>query len=84
MWSFVWISVLSFFFSWSLAGCFSFIYLISVFFTIKTTKPKRKTGKQLLTLFVVEASTDSLGKPTPLPCGGVIFPHALESPGYDS
>jgi hypothetical protein len=85
MWSFVWTLVLSFFFfSCSLAGCFSFIYLISVFSTKKTTKPKRKTEKQLLTWFVVEASADSLGKPTPLPCGGVIFPHAPESPGYDS
>jgi hypothetical protein len=67
-----------------LLDVFSFIYLISVFSTKKTTKPKRKNEKQLQTWFVVEASADSLGKPTPLPCGGVIFPHAPESPGYDS
>ncbi len=74
------------FFSLFLFPCWMFfLYLFNkCLLNKKTTKHKRKNEKQLLTWFVVEASADSLGKPTPLPCGGVIFPHDPESPGYDS
>jgi hypothetical protein len=84
MWSFVWTLVLSFFLL--LIACWMFfLYLFNkCLLNQKDHKTQKKNEKKLQTWFVVEASADSLGKPTPLPCGGVIFPHAPESPGYDS